>query len=347
MSKIKIELGKPTFRIADKKFKEELSQKRQKGIPINCFDFSMLNVFLNCHRYYYYRHELNIAVLGQTAPPLVMGGAIHNALKNHHNLLMNNGQGPGYRYDYEQHAYAAKLGFAEHVKPYLIDNSFPITKEQSDGKRYATRGLDILEAYLKHYPYEDFVFEGVELPIALIMPYQYENETGEVIYIGMVDGVIFWRGKYYILETKTASRIDRYYFPTFKLSFQVIGYINAIRELKGLDIDRALINVIGVYVKDYKFERDTVIKQEEEIESFQEQIISITREIFWYRSRVALGEQPENVWYQNPSYCFKWNRACQFHPLCSKPTSQGRKMLADVMYGRDVWSPFEIYGAEI
>ena len=345
MAKIKIELGQPTFHVADEKFKEQLVQKQKRKVPVNCFDFSMLNGFINCHRFFYYRHELNLAVLGQGAPPLILGGAIHDGLAAHHRLLIE--REPGYVFPYEEHSYAAKLDYVEHVKPYLATSAFPVTIENSDGKRYALRGMDILEEYLKFYFKEDFRVDGAELPVAIIMPYEYDGVEGEVVYIGMIDAVIYWRGHYHVLETKTASRIDRFYFASFKLSFQVIGYINALRELKGIDVNRALINVIGVYKDQYRFERDRIIKMEDEIKSFQEQIISITREIFWYRARVEQGEAPESVWYQNPTYCFKWNRACQFHPLCSKPTAQGRKMLADVMYGRDVWSPFDIYGAEL
>ena len=340
MAKIKINLGQPTFQVADEKFKARLLKKQEKKVPVNCFDFSMLNRFINCHRSFYYRHELNLAVHGRAAPPLVLGGAIHHGLAAHHKLLMEHE--PGYTFPYGKHSRTAKLNYVEHIKPYLASNDFPITADNSDGKRYALRGLEILEEYLKCYPREDFRVEEAELPVAVIMPYEYGGVEGEIIYIGVVDAVIYWRGHYYALETKTASRIDRFYFSSFRLSFQVIGYINALRELKGIDVNRALINVIGVYKSQFRFERDRVIKMEDEIKSFQEQIISITREIFWYRARVEQGEAPESVWYQNPGHCFKWSRACQFHPLCSKPTAQGRKMLANIMYGRNVWAPFDI-----
>lgn len=339
MPKIYLDLGEPKVAIVDARFKTKYNER-----PGHVFDFSILNTFLGCHRAYFYRHESNLSVLGSTATPLVMGGGMHQALEAHHKILQANGTG---EFDYEVNVRAAKLAYIDKIKPHIVSGAFPLTMEHSDGKRYATRGLAIIEEYLKYYPREDFTVEGTELPVAIIIPYKYLHEEGEIVYIGMVDALVLWRGQYYILETKTTSRIDRFYFPSFKLSYQVTGYIYIMREIKGLPISRAIINAVGIYKDQYKFERDRTHRTNEELDSFREQILSITREIFWYRQRIEQGEDPENVFYQNPANCFKWNRACQFHPLCTKPTSAGRQQIKDVMYMKDVWSPFEIYGAEL
>lgn len=340
MAKIKVKLGQPRFTVADEKFRLQAAQKIR---PDNVFDFSILNLFLNCHRAYFYRHEENISVLGSTAPPLVLGGGMHSALEAHHKLLQENGSRS---FDYSQHALAMKLAYVKKIKPHILNNAFPMTEENSDGKRYATRGLDIIEEYIKFYNSEDFEIESAELPVAIIIPFEYKDEKGEIVYIGMVDGVILWRDHYYVLENKTVSKLDRYYFPAFKLSYQITGYITAVRELKGLDVKRALINAIGVYKRDYRFERDRTWRSEDELEMFKQQIVNVTRDIFWYRERIKAGEEAENVFYQNPSHCFHWGRACQFHPLCTKPSKAGRDMIKSSMYSRDVWSPFDIYAAE-
>jgi len=337
--KVFVELGDPRVAIIDERFKTQ-----HKARPKHVFDFSILNTFINCHRAYFYRHESNLSVLGSTATPLVLGGAMHDGLEAHHKLLQANGCG---EFDYDINARAVKLAFVNKVKPHIISGAFPPTINNSDGKRYAIRGMEILEEYLKFYFREDFTVEGTELAVAIIIPYNYHGEEGEIVYIGKIDSLVLWRDQYYIFETKTTSRIDKFYFPSFKLSYQVTGYIYMMREIKGLPINRAIINAIGIYKDQYRFERDVTHRTNEELDMFRDQILSVTREIFWYRQRIEQGENPETVFYQNPSHCFKWNRACQFHPICSKSTASGRKQIREMMYMTDVWSPFEVFGAEL
>ena len=110
-----------------------------------------------------------------------------------------------------------------------------------------------------------------------------------------------------------------------------------------MPIHWALLNAIGIYKNEPKFERERVRRETEELQSFQQQMINITREIFWYRERIKEGEEAEDVFYQNPRHCFKWNSACQFHILCTKASKNARKTLMNSAYATRVWTPFEIH----
>jgi len=336
VAKIRVQLG-------EARFEKVTSDLVINARPDLVFDFSMLDEFINCHRAFLYRYEWNRTRLGGSAHPLIFGNGIHEAQKVHYVTLKEKNLA-GKRFDKEEHSHLMKYAFLKTVHKDVLAGRFPLLPEdQPDGKRYVLNAFKILDSYLDQYPIEDFEVIDTEVPIAYIIPFEYDGDSGEIIYIGRVDLLIHYLGHYHVMEHKTSSIMGKNFMASFRPNHQVSGYIAGISEIKGLPIHWAIINAIGVYKNDTRFERERVRRETEELKSFEQQMINITREIFWYRARVKDGEPAEDVYYQNPRYCFKWNTACQFHILCTKASKPARDTLMNSAFVTRVWSPFEIH----
>jgi len=343
MAKVRVQLGTPRFELITTKL-------IQDARPECVFDFSMLDEFLSCHRSYLYRYEWHLTRVGGSAHSLVFGDGSHEALKAHY-VLLKKQKIIGRPFDREEHLEVMERAFLKAVHRAVLANEFPLfIEDQPDGKRYLLNAWKIMAGYLDRYPIENFEVLDIEVPIAYIIPYEYDGERGEIIYIGRVDLLIHYLGHLHVMEHKTSSIMGKNFMSTFRPNHQVTGYIGGMRELKGLPIYWALINVIGVYKNDPKFERERVRRETDEIASFENQVVNMTREILWYRDRIqagqgidGTGEEAEDIFYQNPRHCFKWNTACQFHILCQKASKPARHTLMRHAFAKSVWSPFKIH----
>ena len=337
MPKVRVQLGTPRFELITTKLIQEAR-------PDCVFDFSMLDEFLNCHRSYLYRYEWHLTRVGGAAHSLVFGDGTHEGLKAHYTLLKEK-KIVGRPFDREEHLEAMERAFLKATHRAVLANEFPLfIEDQPDGKRYLLNAWKIFSSYLDCYPIENFEVLDIEVPIAYIIPFDLDGEVGEIIYIGRVDLLIQYLGHLHIMEHKTSSIMGKNFMASFRPNHQVSGYIGGMRERTGLPIYWGLINAIGVYKNDPKFERERVRRETDEIISFENQVINMTREILWYRERIASGkEEAEDIFYQNPRYCFKWNQACQFHILCQKASKPARHTLIKYAYAKSVWSPFKFH----
>ena len=343
MAKVRVQLGTPRFELVTTKL-------IQDARPECVFDFSMLDEFLNCHRSYLYRYEWHLTRVGGAAHSLVFGDGTHEALKAHYTLLRDK-KIVGRPFDKEEHLEAMERAFLKATHKAVLANEFPLfIEDQPDGKRYLLNAWKIFNGYLDCYPIENFEVLDIEVPIAYIIPFDLDGEVGEIIYIGRVDLLIQYLGHLHIMEHKTSSIMGKNFMASFRPNHQVSGYIGGMRERTGLPIYWGLINAIGVYKNDPKFERERVRRETDEIISFENQVINMTREILWYRERIqrSIGtgpneEEAEDIFYQNPRYCFKWNTACQFHILCQKASKTARHTLMAHAYAKSVWSPFKFH----
>lgn len=175
--------------------------------------YSALSSFKNCRRKFNWRYVKELVPLHRDAA-LFFGDLIHNCLEVWH----------GTRSIASVHAY--------------------LESADADGptKLNATA---MIEAYAKHYSEERWSVVALEKPFVATI---YNPATGAASRSfemrGKVDGIVCEDGRNYILEHKTASRIDAAYIERLWTDFQSKIYAHFIAESLGIKIHGVEYNVL-------------------------------------------------------------------------------------------------------
>lgn len=175
--------------------------------------YSALSTFKNCRKKYAWRYLEHLVPLQRDAA-LFFGDLIHNCLEVWH----------GTRSLASVHAYL------ETVQADTADR---------------LNAVAMIEAYAKHYAEERWAVVALEKPFEATV---YNPATGAAsrsfVMRGKVDGIVCEDGRNYILEHKTASRIDAAYIERLWTDFQSKIYAHFISEATGLKIYGVEYNVL-------------------------------------------------------------------------------------------------------
>ena len=290
-----------------------LAVAKNKANDIRVFDNTMLDAFLRCPRYYYYRHVLCITSRGVKIAAQ-FGIGIHAALDIHY---MGG--------DLEQMVKT----FLEHFK--------------SEGDRYRTPevGISILSYYHDSYPVENEAFEviHVEKPFEIILgttlrgkPLHYYGRidlVGDLNHYGIV-----------VIDHKTTTVMGDAYMESKDPNRQFCGYIIAADEYYE-NVYGAMLNAIGiprVTKKDGIKEPD--VRREVTTRSRWDKAewVSDTRNIVESIDRCT----ETTVWPKHaPNACRKWNIPCSYMSLCKQKVLLPKVRIYSTEFTEDVWSPVE------
>lgn len=185
--------------------------------------YSMWRLFRNCRKKFDFRYQQELIPIRVNTNQL-FGSLIHKCLEKWH--------GGGNKIDIKTIIYAA---FPNHA--------FSFDKPQKKLWHYARAMMTV---YIEKYGRDSFEVIALEKTFSgpIVNP-----DTGchsRTFHLeGKVDGIVKQEGKYYLLEHKTASKIDESYLARLWTDFQIIIYTMYIEEELGIKIEGIIYNMLG------------------------------------------------------------------------------------------------------
>lgn len=211
--------------------------------------YSLLQSFRNCRKHCKFRYLDGLRPL-ETSKALRYGSLIHTCLEKFH--LNVSGQG------------------AEEVRTYLqeyyeLNNKQAVCGPPTAGRKKrgfvdpagSTEGMalwdvdeyiiskNMMEAYMRKYENENFEVVWIEKDFAgpIINLDTYDPIPG-VVMVGKIDGLIKREDGYWLLENKTAGKIDGSYIDKLWSDFQIIMYCYYVKKCFDIDCQGVLYNVL-------------------------------------------------------------------------------------------------------
>lgn len=292
--------------------------------------YSRLNGFRNCRKLDWWKYEQCVHPI-QKAWNLVFGKAVHKALEtlyttNNPEEVMN-----------------------------LLDSMYPQRGFDPAERTDYLLLVGMMNGYIERYLVEEFTPVCLEtrFRIPIINPATgAKSRTFDLA--GRADGVVQMidTREFYLLENKSASEIGGNYIERLWTDFQIRLYRPAIEKQLGLKIAGVIYNILGkTRIRPAQGETDfeyqarvdasktgkikrKVAESDEEFlarlkeyysrpEAFHREKIYFTEEDerliqaeVWELTQNILEARRSGMWYQNSTYCFHWNRACPYYPLC-------------------------------
>jgi hypothetical protein len=177
----------------------------------------------------------------------------------------------------------------------------------------------MLPAYYAHYEHDANPWK----PIGLEVSGRIEVGTGtNVFLVFRTDELAFQDKMLWIVDHKTAARLDPRDMLKYELDLQMTAYTYAITKKLTQEAGRP-VRVAGVIVNVLvktavpQFHRERFIRTDEELAEFEAEFVEIAREIKWRHARVAAGDPWKQVFYKNTNECFSYG-TCYFRDLCLK-----------------------------
>jgi hypothetical protein len=267
--------------------------------------YSMLSAFKNCQKKCEYRY-FQFLVPTYKTQALFFGSIIHNWLE------------AWYLKDFKK---ADAIAYHKHIGSYVYNHVVSVT-----------------EAYKKRYADEEFDVVYIEKKIiSPIIDPDKNRRLKKCVYGGAIDGIVKSKkdNKYYILEHKTASRIDGNYLNKLYTDLQINLYAWFAAYILKIPIEGIIYNVLGKI--NYKQ------KNGESDESFQERLATryATGDLF-HREYIVLSHEYQklvmedlcktvramrlaklhNYFFMNTDNCFKFNSKCVYHDLCASNNNE-------------------------
>lgn len=180
-----------------------------------------LQSVLECPQKYAYQHELGLAAMDSTAPPLIKGSMMHLALAQHYNRMKN--EGLGLDVDEWEEPEAAVIKQAE---------------VEQGWDEYVEMILDCYRAYIAHYTDEPFKVLEVE-------QLAYTQIFDKYLFTGRFDMVVEDRGgRVWVVDHKTTTRIMARQTQYYGISGQLVGYAYMGKAIYGDRFAGMLLNQV-------------------------------------------------------------------------------------------------------
>lgn len=203
--------------------------------------YSLLSSFRNCRKHCKFRY-LDGLKPQETSKALRYGSLMHTCLEKFHLT----------RSEEEVNNY---------LKEYYELNNKPKTEDFTYKKKADTSGsLDsmslwdvdeyivsknMMKAYMERYKEEDFKVIWIEKDFTgpIIDMTTYDPIPG-VCMVGKIDGLIERKDGYWLLENKTAAKVDGSYIEKLWSDFQIIAYCYYVKKCFNIDCKGVLYNVL-------------------------------------------------------------------------------------------------------
>lgn len=288
---------------------------------------SAIKDFQTCRKRYDYRFERGL--VPKTTPiELTFGSAVHDGLQAHH------------------------LGRDEHIIEDVINQ-----KAVSEPERI--NALAMLTGYRAKYPTEDFEVLALEQEFRLPLKHHDQSVAqthDDFVRGGKLDGVIRRPDGVWLMEHKTAAKIDAAYLQKLWLDFQITWYGPVVEDIFGEPLRGVLYNVIKKLAKkefhpvvgetdeewDARYEaakNKKLLKRKlsEGPAAYAERIFDAYRDPeMYHREEILLDRRLIDTvqregsqiaddirrarvfgsFYRNTESCFKWSKPCAYLPIC-------------------------------
>ncbi len=283
---------------------------------------SSIKDFKNCRRLAKYKYEQQLWSIDEDTHALYFGSVMHDCLQAHHLGL----------------SYAGVIA----------------GKAQTPEDRATLNAL--MWGYSQRWPKEDFEVIALEKEFRLPLRDPDGVSAQSFVRAGKVDGIIRRADGVWLVEHKSASRIDAEYLSKLWMDLQITYYSAAVEEMLGEPVVGVLYNVIrkpsraemSLFVGEtdaewqdrYDAAKNKKLlkrKMSETIDDFRAKMVSLYAhaDMFHREEIVLTADDMEEVlreayslardwhnarttghWYRNTDHCYKWNRPCAYLPLC-------------------------------
>lgn len=264
---------------------------------------SRAQLFLNCHRKYMW-WDMERLELDRPKWALDVGTATHLGL-----ALLGSGAGID----------EAVLRSQNKLRSLMPKQTMPGDEED------LTAHLHTVEHLLRGYQLE---YEGKTQWVPLA------QETKGCVNVGPPDSLVFlvfrtdklaaWNNRLWIVDHKTAGRLDLRDLLKYEMALQFSAYAYGITRLLKQRVAGVIVDVL-VKTQVPQYTRDIKTRSDAELVEFEQEFIEIANEIKWRKARVTCGEDPKIVFYKNTDECFRYS-ACAYRELCMQDNSTRRAL---------------------
>ena len=289
---------------------------------------SSLKAYMNCQRlYYWWRLERLNPAIQRSAPSI--GIAVHAALAAYH----------------ADKTVEESVGILHET---LEKSSGPAGAfEDKSTVDAGTIGEDVFRAYVQHYAGAKEVWSPLNQEIEFLVevtPGWWAKTFGgdrfkdivpvrSGVYLrGKADNLSFLKGALFLIDYKTAAKLDPRALLKYELDCQMTAYIYGLSKQLTIDsvesggpavkVEGAIIDML-VKTKIPQFARESFTRSLDEISEFELEFVEYGKRIREQRRRVAAGEDPKVVYPKNTEHCFSYS-TCVYRDLCLKDTEVRR-----------------------
>jgi hypothetical protein len=268
--------------------------------------------YLSCKRKFAWRRLQNLEPVGRRSA-LEIGTATHLALAKVHSGST-----------IEEGLDAAKEKLRERAGPTTAFQD----KELWEAEEIVER---LLPAYYEHWK------EAGELWVPLNQEIEFTVEVGEnsnVFLKGRADNLSTAKGGLYLVDYKTAGRMDPRDLLKYEMDIQLSAYIYGLTKWlteesirKGGEpvfIRGGIIDLL-VKTKVPQFAREMFTRSLDELAEFELEWIEVGRDLRHRLQRVAAGEDWKIVFHKNTNECFSYG-TCPYRDVCLKDTPTRRAL---------------------
>lgn len=291
--------------------------------------------FRNCRKFAYFRYEQNLAPKAEDDTVLSLGKLLHKGLEI---LLL-----------------ARKAN-----KQFKIDDAIEAMKtEKPKDQHHIFVAAEAVKAYDKRWPDSEYEVFSVEHEFELPLLNPETNSPSRTFYrTGKIDAIFKKRsdGTLWLVEHKSAGRVDAAYMRKLWLDFQIAWYVDAAQRITSKPLAGVIYDVLmkpatadlvpdkgeteGEFeerrskLKNPKAGKRKMPETEEEFEQrvvefyadpevfvreevlLKEEDILVMLKEAWDIGQAWIDARSKNRWYRNTSQCFQWNKPCVFLPIC-------------------------------
>jgi len=261
---------------------------------------SRLNAYLTCERYFWWEFVQNL-IPKRVALPLLVGAATHQGLATHYT--------PGTTKAQVEAAIHAEFEEVRSRAAFL-ERELEELRQQEEYTKF------VVERYQEYYQQEPWQVLAPEV--------QGHTALGPHEFYYRTDAVIAWRGSLYLLEHKTTSQLGANYFKKFANDGQITSYIWAVGKQLGQQPKGAVINAIvkSKNLLKVEFARDVVFRPEAQVQEYMTQRELLAGQI---EDQIQSAGDQKVAWIMNTQECVRFNRTCDYLPLCLKDNEATRE----------------------
>ena len=290
----------------------------KSNTQLDFLSVSKVNLFIDCHRKYYWRYIRNFDS-HKVSIPFFVGGFYHEGLEQFYS-----GKKPEDILSYVD----------ESITEFLVETFIP-PDEVGELELQRAIILGMLEGYFDVYASDRDKWEVLGTEIFVEM----EMLGYDFPLIGTIDLVFRFKGRIWIGEHKTTSQIHRDYIDRLPFDLQVMLYPLLLEEAMGLHPHGVCYNITRkpsirqkqnetfpdfvsrvsedyVERREFYFHREEILFNKKYISQAWDDLTHIADELQIYHD--SLDEKKilnRKNWYRNAQSCFQYGR-CPFFNLC-------------------------------
>jgi hypothetical protein len=272
--------------------------------PGRNFNQSRLQAFLDCHRLFFWTY---CEKLIPQAPrwPLLVGTATHTGLAE---LSAGNSV---------EAALAAALAKFRSELPArrLPGEDVIIAGHEATIQR-------LIPAYVEHWG-DDLAYTPLGIEAAGRV--EVGKDSG-IFLVFRIDKLVSWNKQTWILDHKTAGRLDMRDMMKYEMDLQMSAYVYGTSVVLNRPVAGIIVDLL-VKTQTPQFHRELFTRSQGALAEFEREFVEIVENITGCTTRVYdRGEDPMTVFYKNTKHCIQYG-TCPYRGLCLSDTSAQRSLM--------------------